>query len=78
MLLCNNSQNNLKNMILESDGQLHPIEVRRSANPGTELANAFKVLDKATVPRGQGAVICLKSDLSAMDSKNLIVPIWMI
>ena len=65
-------------MILESDGQLHPIEVKRSTNPSTELANAFKVLDKATVPRGQGAIICLKSDLSAIDSNNLIVPIWMI
>ena len=65
-------------MILESDGLLHPIEIKRSSNPGTELANAFKVLDKATVPRGQGAIICLKSELSAIDSSNLIVPIWMI
>ena len=65
-------------MILESDGELHPIEIKRSVNPGTEIAGAFKVLDKATVPRGTGAIICMREELSAIDSNTLIVPIWMI
>lgn len=65
-------------MILESDGELHPIEIKRSVNPGTELTGAFKVLNKATVPRGTGAIICMREELSAVDSSNLIVPVWMI
>ena len=65
-------------MILESDGELHPIEIKRSVNPGTEIAGAFKVLDKATVPRGTGAIICMREELSAIDSNTLIVPVWMI
>ena len=65
-------------MILESDGELHPIEIKRSVNPGTEIAGAFKVLDKATVPRGTGAIICMREELSAVDSNTLIVPVWMI
>ena len=65
-------------MILESDGELHPIEIKRSVNPGTEIAGAFKVLDKATVPRGTGAIICLREELSAIDNNTLIVPVWMI
>ena len=65
-------------MILESDGMLHPIEIKRSVNPGTELAGSFKILDKATVPRGTGAIICLRDELSAIDSNNLIVPVWYI
>ncbi len=65
-------------MILESDGMLHPIEVKRSVNPGTELVGAFSVLDKATTPRGSGAIICMKPELSAVDSNNLIVPVWYI
>ena len=64
-------------MILESDGELHPIEIKRSVNPGTEIAGAFKVLDKATVPRGTGAIICMREELSAIDSNTLIVPVWM-
>ena len=65
-------------MILESDGMLHPIEVKRSVNPGTELVGAFSVLDKATTPRGSGAIICMRPELSAVDSNNLIVPVWYI
>ena len=65
-------------MILESDGLLHPIEIKRSVNPGTELRGAFKVLDNATIPRGTGAIICMRSDLAAIDSNTLIVPVWCI
>ena len=65
-------------IILESDGMLHPIEVKRSVNPSTELVGAFSVLDKATTPRGSGAIICMRPELSAVDSNNLIVPVWYI
>ncbi len=63
-------------MILESNGMLQPIEIKRSVNPGAELIRAFKVLDKATVPRGTGAIICLRDELSAIDRNNLIIPVW--
>ena len=42
------------------------------------LIKPFKLLDKASVPRGKGAIICMKETLSAVDSDNYIVPIWMI
>ena len=65
-------------LVIESDGMLHPIEIKRTAGPGTELIRPFKLLDKASVPRGKGAVICMKETLSAIDSDNYIVPVWMI
>ena len=65
-------------LVIESDGMLHPIEIKRTASPGTELIKPFKLLDKASVPRGKGAIICMKETLSAVDSDNYIVPIWMI
>lgn len=65
-------------LVIESDGMLHPIEIKRTANPGTELIRPFKLLDKASVPRGKGAIICMKETLSAVDSDNFIVPVWMI
>ncbi len=65
-------------LLLESDGELHPLEIKKSTNPGTEIASAFKVLDKSPVPRGTGAVLCLRETLSAVDRQTLIVPIWMI
>ena len=65
-------------MVIECDGVVHPLEVKRSVNPGSELVNAFKILDKGAVPRGKGAVLCMRSELSALDSDNFIIPIWMI
>jgi len=63
-------------MVMESDGQLHPIEIKKTASPPTELAGAFRVLDKASVPRGTGAIVCTKRELSAIDRDTLIVPVW--
>jgi predicted AAA+ superfamily ATPase len=65
-------------MILESDGELHPLEIKKGASPSVELIRAFKVLDKASVPRGTGAIICTKRELSAMDKGTMIVPVWAI
>lgn len=65
-------------MVIEADGELHPLEIKKSINPGTELASAFKVLDKGTVPRGTGAIVCLREEMSAIDRSTFILPIWMI
>ena len=65
-------------IVLEHDGILNPIEIKKTANPGTELTRVFAVLDKGAVPRGNGAIICMKPELSAIDRNNFIVPIWMI
>lgn len=65
-------------MVIESDGKLHPLEIKRSANPGSELTGAFSVLDKGSVPRGKGALLCMRPELSAINEENYIVPIWMI
>ena len=65
-------------MVIESDGQLHPLEIKRSVNPGSALAGAFSILDKGSVPRGTGAVLCMRPELSAINAQNYIVPIWMI
>lgn len=65
-------------LVVESDGQLHPLEIKKSTNPGTKLASAFRVLDKGSVPRGAGAILCLRDTLTAIDRDTFIVPIWMI
>lgn len=65
-------------MVMESDGELHPIEIKRSVNPPTEIVGAFSILDKGSVKRGKGAILCMRQELSAVNSENFIVPIWMI
>lgn len=65
-------------IILERDGKINPIEVKKSTNPSYEVAKVFKVLDNSSTPRAKGAAICMHSDLSAIDSENYIVPVWVI
>lgn len=65
-------------IVLEHDGVLNPIEIKKSANPGPELVKVFSLLDKSSTPRSKGAVMCMKPELSAIDRENYIVPVWMI
>lgn len=65
-------------IVLEHEGMLNPIEIKKTSNPGTELTRVFALLDKASVPRGKGAVVCMKPKLGAIDRENYVVPIWII
>lgn len=65
-------------IVLEQDGVLNPIEIKKTSNPGTELIKVFGLLDRSSTPRSKGAVICMKPGFSAIDRDNYIVPVWMI
>ena len=65
-------------IVLEHDGILNPIEIKKTSNPGTELTRVFSLLDRASVQRGKGAVVCMKPGLGALDRDNFVVPVWMI
>lgn len=65
-------------VVLEQNGELNPMEIKKTSNPGTELTRVFSLLDKASVPRGKGAIICMKPSVGAIDRDNYIIPIWAI
>ncbi len=63
------------NMVFESGGERHQLEIKKSNNSGTELVGAFKVLDKASIHRGTGAIVCLLEEFAAIDRQHLILPV---
>ena len=65
-------------LMLEMDGQLSPLEIKKTANPGSPLVRVFQLLDRAGLKRGMGAVVCMTEHLGAIDGENLIVPAWMV
>ena len=65
-------------LVLEHDGVLNPIEIRKTENPGSALTKEFSLLDKASVLRGNGAIVCMKQSVGVIDRKNFIVPLWSI
>lgn len=65
-------------VILEGDGKLCPLEIKKTATPDKRLTRVFNVIDKSPLQLDTGAVLCMADKFSAFDSNNLIVPIWMI
>lgn len=65
-------------LVLENNGVLHPIEIKKSSNPTQSMVKNFDVLKKSALPVGQGAIICMKDNLSALDKDTLIIPVWCI
>lgn len=65
-------------IVLEHDGITNPIEIKKTSNPGTELTKVFALLDKASVPRGKGAIVCMKPKVGVIDRDNYVVPVWVI
>jgi len=65
-------------LLIEGDGKLSPIEIKKTTNPDKRLTRVFGVIDKSPLQLGTGAVLCMADKLSAFDKDNLIVPVWLI
>lgn len=65
-------------LILETNGSLHPIEIKKSSNPTLSMTKNFDIFKKSKLKIGQGAIICMKDNLSALDKDTLIIPVWCI
>ena len=65
-------------LLIEGDGKLFPIEIKKTATPGRKLTHVFNAIDKSPLQRRTGAVLCMTERLGAFDSDNLIVPVWLI
>jgi len=65
-------------VILEGDGKLCPLEIKKTAMPDKRLVRSFNVIDKSPLQIGISAILCMADKLSAFDRDNLIVPIWII
>lgn len=65
-------------LIIEGDGKLCPLEIKKTALPDKRLVKVFEVLNKSPLQVGAGAILCMAEQFGAIDRNNLIVPIWMI
>lgn len=60
-------------LIIEENGRLYPIEIKKSANPSKDMVKNFKVLEKVKEV-GEGAVICMYDNVIDLDEKNKAIP----
>lgn len=62
-------------LLIEQDGVLHPIEIKKSANPLPRAVSSFKTLKKNGASVGQGALICLADRFLPLADGVDIVPV---
>ncbi len=63
-------------IIIQQDGMLYPIEIKKTANPRKEHIASFSVLNKIKdIQAGTGAVICMYDKCIKIDENNITVPI---
>lgn len=65
--------------IIEENGVLYPIEIKKNASVTADMTSAFQILD--TIPekkRGMGAVVCMCPQPGALRENVLQIPAWYI
>ena len=62
-------------LLIQYDNIIYPIEIKKSANPGKEAIKNFNVTANFGVLIGSGIVLCMVSEITAIDSNNYFVPI---
>lgn len=62
-------------LIVETDGVLHPFEIKRSASPERKAIKAFGVLEKSDRDVGPGGIICMAENPFPIDANNSLIPV---
>ena len=65
-------------LIIHANDVLYPFAIKKSAAPGREAVQHFRVLAKTKKEVGSGGVICLTDTVYPIDGKNSYIPVWLI
>ena len=61
-------------VIVEENGLVHPLEIKKSANPDRREVKKYEVLDKTSLGRGSGGIVCMCEEVIPIDQKNCFIP----
>ena len=61
-------------IIVEKSGFVHPLEIKKSANPDKRLVKKFDVLEKSAIPQGYGGIVCMCEEVLPVDERNCLIP----
>ena len=61
-------------VFIESAGLIHPLEIKKSANPDRREVKKFELLEKSNIPRGSGGIVCMCEQVVPIDEKDSFIP----
>ena len=61
-------------VFVEENGQIHPLEIKMSANPDKKEIRKFSVIDRTSLTRGQGGIVCMTTRPFPISTESLLIP----
>ena len=61
-------------VFVEENGRIHPLEIKKSANPEKKEIRKFSVIEKTSLARGSGGIICMFPGPFPIDADNSLIP----
>ena len=62
-------------LVVETEGILHPFEIKKAASPERKAVNVFSLLEKAERPLGNGGILCMAEKPFPVDAQNSLIPV---
>ncbi len=62
-------------LLIEHDGCLYPIEIKKTASPSGNMINHFSVLQKLNTPVAEGALVCMMTKHLPISDKTHAIPV---
>jgi len=64
-------------LLIQSGDTLHPIEIKKHADPRPDDISAFGKLDNLSgLKRGSGGIVCMYDRLITLKDTDKIIPVW--
>lgn len=61
-------------VLIEENGRIHPLEIKKSANPNRREIKKYEVLEKTGMQTGAGGIICMCEEVIPINSRNSFIP----
>ena len=61
-------------VFVEENNVIHPLEIKKSASPDRREVKKYSVIDKASLNRGNGGIICMCEEPIPIDTDNCFIP----
>lgn len=61
-------------VFIEENDTIHPIEIKKSANPDRRETKKYLIIDKASLNRGKGGIVCMCEEVIPIDNDNCFIP----
>ncbi|MBR3953957.1 MAG: ATP-binding protein [Clostridia bacterium] len=61
-------------IFIEENDTIHPIEIKKSANPDRRETKKYAVIDKTSLKKGCGGIVCMCEEVIPIDAQNCFIP----